>query len=54
MAQVEASLDRYFEQLDQADREESSITDVKMVNLKDKIATGYLLDSARKKGLPAS
>ncbi|MGB5718380.1 MAG: IS1182 family transposase, partial [Gammaproteobacteria bacterium] len=39
LAQVEASLDRYFEQLDQADREESSITDVKTVNLKDKIAT---------------
>ncbi len=39
LAQVEASLDRYFEQLDQADREESSIADVKTVNLKDKIAT---------------
>ena len=39
LAQVEASLDRYFEQLDQADREESSITDVKTINLKDKIAT---------------
>ena len=39
LAQIEASLDRYFEQLEQADREESSITDVKTVNLKDKIAT---------------
>ena len=39
LAQVEASLDRYFEQLEQADREESSIADVKTVNLKDKIAT---------------
>jgi len=39
LAQVEASLDRYFEQLEQADREESSIVDVKTVNLKDKIDT---------------
>ena len=39
MAQVEASLDCYFEQLEQADREESSIADVKTVNLKDKIST---------------
>jgi transposase len=39
LAQVEASLDRYFEQLEQADREESSIADIKTVNLKDKIAT---------------
>ena len=39
LAQVEASLDRYFEQLEQADREESSIVDVKTANLKDKIAT---------------
>ncbi len=39
LAQIEASLDRYFEQLEQADREESSIADVKTVNLKDKIAT---------------
>ena len=39
LSQVEASLDRYFEQLDQADREESSIADVKTINLKDKIAT---------------
>ena len=39
LAQVEASLDRYFDQLDQADREESSIADVKTVNLKDKIVT---------------
>ena len=39
LAQVEASLDRYFEQLEQADREESSVADVKTVNLKDKIDT---------------
>ena len=39
LAQVEASLDRYFEQLDQADHEESSINEGKTVNLKDKIAT---------------
>ena len=39
LAQVEASLDRYFEQLEQADREESSIADVKTASLKDKIAT---------------
>jgi len=39
LAQVEASLDRYFEQLEQADREESSIAELKTVNLKDKIAT---------------
>jgi len=39
LAQIEASLDRYFEQLEQADREESSISDAKTVNLKDKIAT---------------
>ena len=39
LAQIEASLDRYFEQLEQADREESSIAEVKTVNLKDKIAT---------------
>ena len=39
LAQVEASLDRYFEQLDQSDREESSIADIKTVNLEDKIAT---------------
>jgi len=39
LAQIEASLDRYFEQLEHADREESSITDVKTVSLKDKIAT---------------
>ena len=37
LAQVEASLDRYFEQLEQADREESSVADVKTVNLKDKL-----------------
>ena len=35
LAQVEASLDRYFDQLKQADREESSVADVKTVNLKD-------------------
>jgi transposase len=39
LAQIEVSLDRYFEQLEQADREESSVADVKTVNLKDKIAT---------------
>ena len=39
LAQVEASLDHYFEQLEQADHEESSIADIKTVNLKDKIAT---------------
>jgi transposase len=39
LAQVEASLDRYFEQLEQADREESSIADSKTGSLKDKIAT---------------
>ncbi len=38
LAQVEASLDRYFEQLEQVDREESSIADMKTVNLKEKIA----------------
>jgi transposase len=39
LAQIEASLDRYFEQLERADREESSIADVKTVSLKGKIAT---------------
>jgi transposase len=39
LAQVEASLDRYFEQLERADHEESSINEAKTVNLKDKIAT---------------
>jgi transposase len=39
LAQIEASLDRYFDQLERTDREESSIADVKTVNLKDKIAT---------------
>lgn len=39
LEQIEASLDRYFDQLEQADQEESSIADVKTVNLKDKIAT---------------
>jgi transposase len=38
LAQVEASLDRYFEQLEQADREESSISEVKTTHLEDKIA----------------
>jgi transposase len=38
-AQVEASLDRYFEQLEQVDREESSVTEVKTARLEDKIAT---------------
>jgi transposase len=38
LAQVEASLERYFEQLEQADREESSIADVKTARLEDKIA----------------
>jgi transposase len=39
LTQIEASLDRYFDQLEQADNEESSIADIKTVNLKDKIAT---------------
>jgi len=39
LAQIEASLDRYFDQLERADHEESSTADVKTVNLKDKIAT---------------
>jgi len=39
LAQIEASLDRYFDQLVQTDREEFSIADIKTVNLKDKIAT---------------
>jgi len=38
LAQVEASLDRYFEQLERADREESSIAEDKTVHLLDKIA----------------
>jgi len=38
LAQVEASLDRYFEQLEQADREESSISEVKTTHFEDKIA----------------
>jgi transposase len=38
LAQVEASLDRYFEQLEQTDREESSLADVKTARLEDKIA----------------
>jgi len=39
LAQIEASLDRYFDQLDQADHNESSVNEVKSVHLKDKIAT---------------
>ena len=39
LAQIEASLDRYFEQLEQADREESSLAEAKTTPLKDKIAT---------------
>jgi transposase len=38
LAQVEASLERYFEQLERADREESSMADVKTARLEDKIA----------------
>jgi transposase len=38
LAQVEASLDRYFAQLERADREESSIAEDKAVHLHDKIA----------------
>jgi transposase len=38
LAQVEASLDRYFEQLEQADREESSLAGDKTARLEDKIA----------------
>ena len=38
LAQVEASLDRYFEQLEQADREESTLADTKTARLEDKIA----------------
>ena len=39
LAQIEASLDRYFEQLERVDREESEINKIKTVSLKDKIAT---------------
>jgi transposase len=39
LAQIEASLDRYFEQLERADRDESEIDEIKTVSLKDKIAT---------------
>jgi transposase len=39
LAQIEASLDRYFAQLEQADHDESSIAEVKTANLTDKIAT---------------
>lgn len=39
LAQIEASLDRYFDQLEQADQEESSIAEIKTGSLKDKIAT---------------
>jgi len=38
LAQIEASLDRYFEQLELADREESSAAEDKAVHLQDKIA----------------
>jgi len=38
MAQVEASLFRYFEQLDRADREAPSSADAKTARLEDKIA----------------
>jgi transposase len=38
LAQIEESLDRYFEQLERADREESSATEHKAVHLQDKIA----------------
>ena len=39
LAQIEASLERYFEELECADRKESSVADAKTINLKDKIAT---------------
>jgi len=35
---IEASLDRYFEQLEHADREERSVTEANTIPLKDKIA----------------
>ena len=38
LAQIETSLVRYFDQLVQADHEESSVADTKTINLKDKIA----------------
>jgi transposase len=38
LAQIETSLVRYFYQLVQADHEESSVADIKTINLKDKIA----------------
>jgi hypothetical protein len=38
LAQVEASLHRYFEQLEQADREESCLAEDKSVRLEDKVA----------------
>jgi hypothetical protein len=38
LAQIGASLDRYFEELACADRKESSVADAKTINLKDKIA----------------
>jgi len=38
LAQVEASLDQYFEQLERADREESSLEEVDTTRLEDKIA----------------
>ena len=39
LAQIEASLDRYFEELERTDCKESLVADAKTVNLKDKIAT---------------
>jgi len=38
LVQVEESLDRYFEQLERADREESSVVEDKAAHLQDKIA----------------
>ena len=39
LAHIEASLDRYFEQLERADREERSVAEANTVPLKSKIAT---------------
>jgi len=38
LAHIEASLDRYFEQLERADREETSVAEANAIPLKDKIA----------------
>ena len=38
LAQVEARLDRYFDQLERADREESAMADTKTARREDKIA----------------